>query len=117
MIDPKSFYTEKITSYSGQIATLQNKLVLSSILRLVVFIALIFGVYSFFGNTKGVAIVVVLGLALFLFLIARHQDIKYKRDLLLQLIGINEKEVKILQRDFHDFETCPLYTSPSPRDS
>jgi ABC-type lipoprotein export system ATPase subunit len=113
MIDPKSFYTEKITSYSGQIATLQNKLVLSSILRLVVFIALIFGVYSFFGNTKGVAIVVVLGLALFLFLIARHQDIKYKRDLLLQLIGINEKEVKILQRDFHDFETGSQYQDPT----
>tara|TARA_B100000795_G_scaffold176594_1_gene133459 strand:+ start:3316 stop:5088 length:1773 start_codon:yes stop_codon:yes gene_type:complete len=115
MIDPRTFYTEKINSYCGQIARLKNKLLLSSMLRLAVFIAIIVGVYSFFGNTKGVAVVIVLGGALFLFLIARHQNTKYKRDLLLQLIDINEKELKILNRDFHEFETGSQYQDPTHR--
>ena len=78
-------------------------------LRLGVFIALVFGVYFFFENTKAIGVVLLFGIALFLFLITRHQDIKYKRDLLLQLIAINKKELKILNRDFHEFETGNQY--------
>ena len=109
MIDPKTFYTEKITSFSAQVSRLQNQLTRSSILRLGVFIALVFGVYFFFENTKAIGVVLLFGTALFLFLITRHQDIKYKRDLLLQLIAINKKELKILNRDFHEFETGSQY--------
>ena len=109
MIDPKTFYTEKITSFSAQVSRLQNQLIRSSMLRLGVFIALVFGVYFFFENTKAIGVVLLFGIALFLFLITRHQDIKYKRDLLLQLIAINKKELKILNRDFHEFETGNQY--------
>ena len=109
MIDPKTFYTEKITSFSAQVSRLQNQLIRSSMLRLGVFIALVFGVYFFFENTKVIGVVLLFGTALFLFLITRHQDIKYKRDLLLQLIAINKKELKILNRDFHEFETGNQY--------
>ena len=109
MIDPKTFYTEKITSFSAQVTRLQNQLIRSSMLRLGVFIALVFGVYFFFENTKAIGVVLLFGIALFLFLITRHQDIKYKRDLLLQLIAINKKELKILNRDFHEFETGNQY--------
>jgi hypothetical protein len=91
MIDPKTFYTEKITSFSAQVSRLQNQLIRSSMLRLGVFIALVFGVFFFFENTKAIGVVLLFGIALFLFLITRHQDIKYKRDLLLQLIAINKK--------------------------
>ena len=113
MIDPKTFYTEKITSFSAQVSRLQNQLIRSSMLRLGVFIALVFGVYFFFGNTKAIGVVLLFGTALFLFLITRHQDIKYKRDLLLQLIAINKKELKILNRDFHEFETGSQYQDPT----
>ena len=113
MIDPKTFYTEKITSFSAQVSRLQNQLIRSSMLRLGVFIALVFGVYFFFENTKAIGVVLLFGIALFLFLITRHQDIKYKRDLLLQLIAINKKELKILNRDFHEFETGNQYQDPT----
>ena len=113
MIDPKTFYTEKITSFSAQVSRLQNQLTRSSMLRLGVFIALVFGVYFFFENTKAIGVVLLFGTALFLFLITRHQDIKYKRDLLLQLIAINKKELKILNRDFHEFETGNQYQDPT----
>ena len=113
MIDPKTFYTEKITSFSAQVSRLQNQLIRSSMLRLGVFIALVFGVYFFFENTKAIGVVLLFGIALFLFLITRHQDIKYKRDLLLQLIAINKKELKILNRDFHEFETGSQYQDPT----
>jgi len=113
MIDPKTFYTEKITSFSAQVSRLQNQLIRSSMLRLGVFIALVFGVYFFFENTKVIGVVLLFGTALFLFLITRHQDIKYKRDLLLQLIAINKKELKILNRDFHEFETGNQYQDPT----
>lgn len=113
MIDPKTFYTEKITSFSAQVSRLQNQLIRFSMLRLGVFVALVFGVYFFFENTKAIGVVLLFGIALFLFLITRHQDIKYKRDLLLQLIAINKKELKILNRDFHEFETGNQYQDPT----
>lgn len=113
MIDPKTFYTEKITFFSGQVSSLQKQLTRLSILRLGVFITAVFGVYFFFENTKAIGGVLFFGIALFLFLIARHQDVKYKRDLILQLIGINEKELKVLDRDFHEFETGSQYQDPT----
>jgi len=104
---------EKITSFSAQVSRLQNQLIRSRMLRLGVFIALVFGLYFFFENTKAIGVVLLFGIALFLFLITRHQVIKYKRDLLLQLIAINKKELKILNRDFHEFETGNQYQDPT----
>ena len=39
--------------------------------------------------------------ALFLYLVSRHTDLQYKRDKLLALIRINETELKIQKREFH----------------
>ena len=91
MIDPKTFYTEKITSFSAQVSRLQNQLIRSSMLRLGVFIALVFGVYFFFENTKAIGVVLLFGTALFLFLITRHQDIKYKRTFYCSLLLLIKK--------------------------
>lgn len=112
MKDPNTFYRAQVAAFTSQINAYQKQLLLSSILRLVVFIVMAFGLYFFFGNGKAVAIVLVLGMVLFLYLISRHQDIKYKRDLTDQLIAINEKELEILHRNFHQFDAGSQYQDP-----
>ena len=70
--------------------------------RLALFCAAIFGVYVVYGDFKWVIAIILLTIALFLVLVNRHADLQYRKNLLLALIDINEIEVKVLKRDFHD---------------
>ncbi len=70
-------------------------------LRLLVFCAIAFGVYLLFGHTKWLVACVIIGIALFLFLVSRHTDLQYKRDKLKALSDLNETEIRVLKRDFH----------------
>ncbi len=76
---------------------------LSSTLRLIVFLAICFAIYFFFGNIK---LLIPTGLALiavFIVLVSRHSDLKKKKEKFQALIDINDQELKILKtRDFSD---------------
>ncbi len=103
------YYSHQITKYKTKLAAVKKQLFASSMLRLIIFVLSAVSVYFVFGNTKLVLGIVLLTIILFLFLVSRHSDLQYKRDKLLALIGINETEIKVLQRNFHNLPTGDIF--------
>lgn len=112
MNNPSQFYTDQKTIYQESLAVMKRQLNLSSTLRLVLFLGIIGSIYGTFGHWKLMAGVLLAELALFVFLVVRHGKIAYERDLLKALIAINETELKVLDRDFHDLPTGKEYHDP-----
>lgn len=112
MNNPNDFYNSQIEKYQKHLTTASNKLALSSLLRLVVFLAMAFLLYYFFGNLSVLVPVLLIGVGLFLFLVSRHTDLKYDRDKYRELIHINENELRVLKRDFHHMPTGEEFEDP-----
>ncbi len=112
MQDLTSFYTDEIKKYEAELSRINKLLFASSMIRLAVFCVAGLGIYLAFGNTKWMLAIIVLAIVLFLFLVSRHSDLQYKRDRLKALIQINETEVKVLQRDFHDLPEGDTFKDP-----
>ena len=103
MTKAEEFYSSRQAKYSELKKQISKKLAFSSTLRLIVFLAICASVYFFFGN---ITILLPLGIALialFIFLISRHTDLKKEKAKLAALININKLELRILEtRDFSD---------------
>jgi len=112
MQDLASFYTNEIQKYSGELSGIKKLLYASSMIRLTVFCLAGLGIYLTFGNTKWMLAIIVLATVLFLFLVSRHSILQYKRDRLKALIQINETEIKVLRRDFHDLPEGGEFKDP-----
>jgi len=103
MKEAEEFYTSRKAKYSELKNKISKKLIFSSTLRLIVFLSICASIYFFFGNINIILPVAAVLIAVFLFLISRHSDLKKEKDKLLALISINEQELKILKtRDFSD---------------
>ncbi len=100
---PFAFYTSQIDIYNEQLSSLKKKLFASSMLRLGLFVLMCYGVYYFFGDARGVIATLIIGIALFVFLVSRHSDLNSQKKLLQELISINKKEIKALKRQVLDF--------------
>ncbi len=96
MTQPRDFYTSQINLHTTQLKKLRQKLVTSSMMRLAVFIAIIAGIYFGYESTQIVIGSILIGIALFLFLITRHSKLSYHRDKYQKLIAINQLELDIL---------------------
>ena len=113
MQQPLEFYVEQQQRFEQELIELKSKLTTSSLLRLSIFLAVVFGVYFFFGDTSMVVTIVTIGIAVFLFLVSKHTDLQYQRDLKQQLITINETEIKVLQRDYLSLDEGNEFASPT----
>ncbi|MDX1543930.1 MAG: DNA mismatch repair protein MutS [Christiangramia sp.] len=105
MINPTEFYTSRRSDYTEAQRKLSKKLIFSSTLRLIVFLAICFAVYLFFGNATVLIPVVIVLIAVFIFLVSRHTDLKKEREKIRALIEMNEKELHILKTG--DFSGLP----------
>lgn len=112
MQQPKEFYTEQKATLKIEAASLKKQLSVSSLLRFLTFSGIILGVYLFFGNSIVIAIVVAVGLALFVFLILKHSDLQNKYDLNKALISINETELRVLNRDYLELDEGSEFINP-----
>ncbi|MFD0796382.1 DNA mismatch repair protein MutS [Maribacter chungangensis] len=112
MQDAASFYQSQIQKYSTELSKLKKQLFASSMVRLSVFLLAVFGVYLLYGNTKWVAATVLAAVVAFLYLVSRHTDLQKKRDKVKELIRINEIELRVLERDFHDLPDGESYKDP-----
>ncbi|MGM0932318.1 MAG: MutS-related protein [Bacteroidota bacterium] len=107
------FYISQKETHQFQLNQLSRKLLFSSLLRLLVFLIITFSVYYFFGNMNVLVPVVIGGIALFLFLVSRHSDLKDKADKQKELIRLNELEIDILKtRDFQDLPEGTEFEDP-----
>ncbi len=108
----ESFYTGKIAKYQEQLSKIKQELFISSMVRLIIFIATIVNIYFFYEDANVLIGTIVVAIVLFLVLVSRHTDIQYKRDKVLALIHINETEIKVLNRDYYDLPSGEDYKNP-----
>ena len=102
MPEPKSQYQKNIQEYNEQLSTVKRKLITSSSIRLVIFLAACAGIYFAWENMQIVLAIIIVFIVLFLFLVSKHSDLQYQRDFLKELIRINNTEIKVLDRDFYE---------------
>ena len=91
---------------------MQALLLSSSMIRLVVFLIGVAAIYFLWGNTRVILAIIVAEIALFLFLVSRHSQLKYKRDFLQEMIAINKTELQVLDRDFYDLPDGDTFKNP-----
>lgn len=107
------FYINQKESHKSQLSQLSKKLLFSSLIRLLVFLFIAFLVYYFFGNLNVIIPVIIGGIAIFLFLVSRHSDLKDKADKQQELIRLNEVEIDILKtRNFQDLPEGAEFEDP-----
>ena len=89
MTKAEEFYSSRQAKYSELKKQISKKLAFSSTLSLIVFLAICASIYFFFGNITILLPLVIVLIAVFIFLISRHTDLKKERDKLAALIDIN----------------------------
>jgi len=112
MQDLTSFYANEIKKNEEELSQVKKRLFASSMLRLVVFCLSLMAIYFVFGSIKWVLAIALLTVVVFLFLVSRHSDLKYKRDLLKSLIQINKTEIEVLGRNFHHLPDGKQFKDP-----
>ncbi|WP_250433328.1 MutS-related protein [Hanstruepera flava] len=100
MQNPQDFYSEQLNKYQKIVKDLNKQLIRLSTLRVLVFVLTVLGIYFTYSNWILVAIIAVLGIGIFLFLLSKYTNVKYNRDLNKALVTINEEELLIASGDF-----------------
>ncbi len=104
MQKPIEFYKAEKQVFEKELSSLKKKLTTSSTIRLIVFLATIFGIYFFFQNTNIIIGIAITGIIIFLYLIVKHTDLQHKRDLTKNLIKINKTEITVLNGDYFSLD-------------
>ncbi|WP_442846652.1 MutS-related protein [Leeuwenhoekiella sp. H156] len=112
MQNPKDTYTSLVTDYKAQLTKAQSALFTSSMIRLAVFLVGVIAIYFLWAQTRLVIGIVVAEIVLFLILVSRHNKLQYKRNFLQELIALNETELRVLNRDFHDLPSGEKFKNP-----
>lgn len=113
MQNPVQFYQSEKQVYEKEFSSIKKKLTTSGSIRLLVFFATSFGIYSFFDHAYIAILIGFIGFVLFLYLVVKHTDLQRKRDLIKNLIDINKTELKILNRDYFDLNEGSEFIDPS----
>ncbi|SNY95171.1 MutS-related protein [Flagellimonas pacifica] len=111
-IDTKTFYKNQLLKFQDELSGIKKKLNLSSTIRLLIFVVLILSIYFGWGNTKLLVAVLFLGIAAFVFLVMRHNRLKYQQDLKTELIKRNKLELQVLDRNFHGLPEGKEFLDP-----
>ena len=112
MTDPVQFYEAEKAKHQTNLAALKKKLNISSSIRLILFIAIVVGIYFFWSNLQIAIGIVVLGIIGFLILVSRHSNLQYQRDFAAVLLKINEKEIQIKKGDCLELNEGLAYENP-----
>ena len=109
---PQEFYTQEKQNQEFHLGEANRKLNISSFIRLIVFLLAVYGVYYFFDEFRIAAVIALAGIAIFLFLVSRHTDLKYDRDKIKELVDLNELELRVLDRQFSDLPAGKEFEDP-----
>ena len=96
---PLNFYQTQKQNFEQELSVIKKQLLTSSMLRLLVFGLIAFGIYSFFGNSKILMPIILGGIAIFLFLVSKHTNLVHKKQKLQALVHINKTEIDVINGD------------------
>ncbi len=110
MQKPIDFYISEREYFTKKEKSLKKRLYNSSFLRLMIFISTVIGIYYFFANVKLVIPITIVGLGIFIYLIVKHNDLRYQQKKIKELIKINQKEINILNGDYKNYDHGDEFT-------
>ena len=102
MIDPNTYYQQNSERYQAEASALYKRMTLFSLLRILVFLLMVFGIYMTYPKWQIAAGIAVVAILLFIFLLSKYTDIKADRQLKLALVDINKTELEIADGNFHN---------------
>jgi hypothetical protein len=112
MQHPQEFYNSQKAIFEQKAIQSKKKLTVSSFLRFITFLAIILGIYLFFGNVSVMLLVVGVGIIVFVYLVLKHSDLQYNYDLNKTLISINQTELNVLKRDYLNLDDGSEFLNP-----
>ena len=107
------FYTEEKQRLETELKATKNKLANLSVLRLVVFILTLVGIYFLFDDIRAVGFIATVGIIVFSILLIKYLDAKESKKLLITKIKINETEIRVLEGDFLFLKTGEEFIDPT----
>ncbi len=113
MSNPHTFYRNQIETHTIALKKVKNQLVLSGIIRLLVFIAISTSIYYGYSHTKILISSMLIGIIIFTFLVTRHGNLTYTKNKLQQLIKINELELNVIDGNYSDLDSGAEFINPS----
>lgn len=99
------FYTSNVQKGKGELTRLKKVLFQFSMLRLVIFLAIIAFSYLFRNSIGTVALIITAGITLFLLFVSKFTDAKNQREYFKRYIKINQIELNVLQGDLSELKT------------
>ncbi|MDN6279671.1 MAG: DNA mismatch repair protein MutS [Psychroflexus sp.] len=106
-------YEKKIAETQSELKKVKSKLMMSSLIRLLIFLLTIFAIYWFWGSARFIIGSIFIFIVLFLILVVRHQKIVDQKTILSNIIAINQNEIHALHGDYSVFENGVNYTDPT----
>lgn len=103
--DALTYYQKQLENHQLSLKKTNKKLLFYSLSRLLVFFIIVFGIYYFRENSNLLLPFIIIGIALFIFLVSIHTNVKRKKEKEEALIYINETEIKALDKDFYQLAT------------
>jgi len=97
---PSSYYHSRIEALRKKEKEIASQLSRYSFSRLIVFIITAFAAYYFYNGFLSLALILVPGISIFLWLVSRYNDLKYHHKKITKLITINENELQVLDRRY-----------------
>ncbi len=113
MNTPNTYYKEHLAKYNTEAKSCQKKMVSLSLVRLLVFIVTVLGIYFSFNTWQLATGIGIVGIVVFVKLLSKYTDIKQNKAFYEALVKINEDELKIASGDFHDRQSGTQFQDPS----
>lgn len=107
------YYNEHLEKYQAEVKNLFRQMSTLSILRLIVFLVSVFGIYVFFQQWQVAVGIVVSGIIIFIYLLSKYTDVKRKRAFNKALVEVNKDEIAIASGNFHDRDSGSQFQDPS----
>ena len=111
--NPIQFYTTQLQEKQAELQQVKKKLSISSLVRVFIFLTVVACIYFGYPSTQIIIGTVVMGLAVFLFLLNRHTDLEYQRDKLKELIAINQLEMDVKSGNLTKLDTGAEFIDPA----
>ncbi len=107
-----AFYNSRISKYEQALKKVKKQLLLSSMLRLFVFLLAVCMLVFFIEKINFLLPSLLLLAILFGFLVSKHTNLQYKRDRTSKLIQINKTEIEVLKRNFSNLPDGSEFMDP-----
>ncbi len=107
------FYQDNSAQYTVIISKLKKQLITLSMVRFTVFLLAFYLAYHFRNTTKTAVLLFVIGIALFLFLVSKYENLRTKLEKQKALKAINDLEIEVLNGTVSKLENGNEYSNPT----